>query len=225
MFKARVALAATLSANYGSLQRLRAARARADPGQGGISQFGEIRDQDARLGQARQHQGLYRPAQPDAARQPGAAADQHSALCPGRRRRGDRLRQGIGRPRQRGGGRDRAVAATARASSGSISAISRSARSDARRRVSAIENLVTGERHRDRMGRRAAAHRSGARSRPCCFAAMHEGRRSRERIAAASASSVSPRATTSGTRTRSSISCTSRRSPTATTTASAISPA
>ncbi len=33
-----------------------------------------------------------------------------------------------------------------------------------RRRVRAIENLVTGERHIARMGRRAAAHRSGARS-------------------------------------------------------------
>ena len=46
------------------LQRLRAAGARADSRQGGISRFREIRDQGARLGQARQHQALHPRAQP-----------------------------------------------------------------------------------------------------------------------------------------------------------------
>ena len=88
------------------LQRLRAAGARAGPRPRGVHQLRQVRDQGPRLGQARQHQAVYRPAQPAAPRERGAAADRQSAVRAGRRRRGDRLRQGIGRPRQRGGGRD-----------------------------------------------------------------------------------------------------------------------
>ena len=108
MFKARVALAATLSGNYGIYNGFELIEHEPIPGKEEYLEFREIRDQDARLEQAGQHQDLYRPAQPAAARQSGAAADQQPALCPGRRRRGDRLRQGIGRRRQCGRGGDRA---------------------------------------------------------------------------------------------------------------------
>jgi starch synthase (maltosyl-transferring) len=62
------------------LQRIRAARARADPLPRGIPQLGKIRDQDARLEHAWQHQGLSRPAQRDPARQRRAAADGQPAV-------------------------------------------------------------------------------------------------------------------------------------------------
>ena len=147
IFKARVALAATLSGNYGIYNGFELHRARADPRQGGISQFREIRAQGPRLEQAGQHQELYRPPQPHPARQPGTVADQPAALRAGRRRGGDRLRQGVLRRRQRGGGRDRAGGRAGRGEFwfhfGDIEIGPR----DARQRVRAIENLITGERH------------------------------------------------------------------------------
>ena len=60
MFKSRVALAATLSANYGIYNGFELLEHEPIPGQGGISRLREIRDQGARLEQARQHQGLHR---------------------------------------------------------------------------------------------------------------------------------------------------------------------
>ena len=84
MFKARVALAATLSGNYGIYNGFELLEHEPIPGQGGISQLREIRAQDARLEPARQHQDLYRRAQSHAQSESGAAADQQSALCAGR---------------------------------------------------------------------------------------------------------------------------------------------
>ena len=80
MFKSRVALAATLSGELRHLQRLRAPGARADPRPRGIHQLRQIRDQGPRLGQAGQHQKLYRHAQPPPAREHGAAADQQTCV-------------------------------------------------------------------------------------------------------------------------------------------------
>ena len=147
MFKARVALAATLSSNYGIYNGFELLEHEPIPGQGGISQLGEIRAEGPRLGQARQHQGLHRPAQSGAEGQPGAAADQQPALRASRRRRSDRLRQGIGRARQCGRcchGADKSWTARILVS---FRRASRSARRTTRRRVKSIENLITGERH------------------------------------------------------------------------------
>ena len=59
MFKARAGARRDAVVDLRHLQRLRTARARADPGQGGISRLREVRDQGARLGQARQHQAVH----------------------------------------------------------------------------------------------------------------------------------------------------------------------
>ena len=58
MFKSRVALAATLSGNYGIYNGFELHRTRADSRPRGISQLRQIRDQGPRLGQAGQHQEL-----------------------------------------------------------------------------------------------------------------------------------------------------------------------
>ena len=177
MFKSRVALAATLSSNYGIYNGFELLEHEPIPGKRGISQLREIRDQGPRLEQARQHQGLHRPAQPHPAREPGAAADQQSALRAGRRRRGDRLRQGIGRRRQRGRRRDRAQ----RPRPAHILVPLRRHRDRPAgrraRRCAPIENLVTGERHIDRMGRRAADASIRPTTRPSCSAAKPEASR------------------------------------------------
>ena len=55
------------------LQRLRAVRGHAAPGQRGVSRLREVRDQGLGLGPARQHQRRHRRAQPHPPRQPGAA--------------------------------------------------------------------------------------------------------------------------------------------------------
>ena len=166
MFKARVALAATLSGNYGIYNGFELLEHEPIPGKEEYLEFGEIRAQDARLEQARQHQGVYRPPQPAPQRQSGAVADQQPAICAGRRQRRHRLRQGDQRRRQRRRGGDRAYRGrSARILVPFWRHRDRSARTRARR-VSAIENLITGERTSDRMGRRAPAHRPGAGSRP-----------------------------------------------------------
>ena len=89
-----------------------------------------------------------------------------------------------------------------------------------RKPVRAIVDLVTGDAPRHRMGRRAAQHRSRPRSRaavPLRAVGAHA-------VNIAPQIDVQPRSRrTCGTRTRSSIRSTSRRSPTATTTASATS--
>ena len=96
MFKSRLALAATLSSNYGiyngfELLEHEPVRAR------GCDQFGTIRDQDPRLEKARQHQERDRPDQPAAAGKRRDWCRPAIFDCTGRRSRGDRLRQGIGR--------------------------------------------------------------------------------------------------------------------------------
>ena len=128
------------------LQRLRAARARADPRPGGISQFGEIRDQDARLEQARQHQGLYRRG----STRSGAPTRRccRPATCASCRSTTTNV---IGFVKEFADGDNAVAVAIALAgdgpqNSGCISATSRSA-AEATQPVRAIENLLTGERH------------------------------------------------------------------------------
>jgi starch synthase (maltosyl-transferring) len=83
MFKARVALAATLSGNYGIYNGFELIEHEPIPGKEEYS-TSEIRTESARLGQARQHQDLYRPPQLDPTNQPGAVADRQPALHSGR---------------------------------------------------------------------------------------------------------------------------------------------
>ena len=147
------------------LQRLRADRARADPRPRGISQFREIRDQDARLEQAGQHQGLSAAGSIRIRRaESGAAADRQPAL-PAR----STTTTSSASSRNRST-RDNAVA-VAISLTGSAARVlaafrrsARSARRTTRRPVRVIENLVTGERHLLEWGGVAPAHRSGRRS-------------------------------------------------------------
>ena len=145
MFKARVALAATLSGNYGIYNGFELLEHEPHSRKGGISQFGEIRAQDPRLERARQHQGLYRRL--NRIRR-AIRRCCRPAICVSRKSTTPRssayVKESVGE-RQCRGGRDR-LDKHGRASSGSISGRSRSARRS-RRRVGAIENLVTGERH------------------------------------------------------------------------------
>ena len=96
-----------------------------------------------------------------------------SAFRAGRRRRRDRLRQGIGRRRQCRRRAPSRSTATAARHSGCTSATSTSAR---RRRQPRARDRKSGHRRaaHARMGRRAAAHRSGATIPRCCSAAWPE---------------------------------------------------
>ena len=146
MFKARVALAATLSGNYGIYNGFELLEHEPIPGKEEYlnsekyelkvrdwNEPGNIKTYIGRLNRMRRAQS-------------GPAADQQSALCAGRRRRGHRLREGIGRG-------DNAVAVAIALTKdgprefwfhfGDIE-IGPAA---ARRRVKRIENLITGERH------------------------------------------------------------------------------
>ena len=83
VFKARVALAATLSGNYGIYNGFELIEHEPVPGKEEYLQFGEIRVEDPGLEQGRQHQELHRPSQL-------AAAEQHRrcnrrAICASRR--------------------------------------------------------------------------------------------------------------------------------------------
>ena len=78
MFKSRVALAATLSGTYGIYNGFELLEHEPIPGTRGISRFRKIRDQGARLGQARQHQALY--PRLNRARRANAALQQTSNL-------------------------------------------------------------------------------------------------------------------------------------------------
>ena len=71
-FIVRGTLAATLSSVYGLYNGFELCEGTPMPGQGGISQLGEIRDQGLGLRPPRQHQGAHPQAQPHPAREPGA---------------------------------------------------------------------------------------------------------------------------------------------------------
>ena len=104
------------------LQRLRAVRGHADPGQGGVPRFREVRDQGLGLRPARQHPRLRRAPQPDPPRQPGAAGVHQPALLQCLERQHHLLRQddrgqgqyrpdrGQPRPAPRAGGQLRGAA-------------------------------------------------------------------------------------------------------------------
>ena len=105
MFKARVALAATLSGNYGIYNGFELLEHEPIPGKEEYlnSEKYEIKVRDwNKPGNIKDYIGQLNRLRHE---QPGAAADQQPALRAGRRRRGDRLRQGIGRWRQCGRGR------------------------------------------------------------------------------------------------------------------------
>src|SRR6185437_14873670 len=65
-----------------------------------VSRFRKIRDQDARLEPAGQHQGLSEATQHHPPAEPGATADQRLALPASRQRQRHRLPQGVHRARQ-----------------------------------------------------------------------------------------------------------------------------
>ena len=166
MFKSRVALAATLSGNYGIYNGFELLEHEPIPGKEEYlnsekyeikvrdwNKPGNIKTYIARLNRLRREQ-------------PGAAADQQPAL-PAQVDDGDVIgfvKESVDQ-RQRRRGRDRAVARRPREFWLPLRRYRRSARRRTRAASRAVENLVTGERHTDRMGRRPPAHRSGARSR------------------------------------------------------------
>ena len=128
------------------LQRIRAARARADPREGGISQLGEIRAQGARLERARQHKDYI--ARLNRIRQSNPALLQTSNL------RFAQVDDGevIGYVKESIAGDNAVAIAVALAKApprefwfhfGEIEI----GPAGVRRRVKEIENLVTGERH------------------------------------------------------------------------------
>ena len=222
MFKSRVALAATLSGNYGIYNGFELLEHEPIPGKEEYLNSEKYELKVARLEQAGQHQGLHRPRSiAIRQRQSGAAADQPAALRAGRRRRGDRLRQGIVRRRQRRRGRDRVGDEGPREFWFHFGDIEIGPPATRGTRAPSRKPDHRRAAH-GRMGRRAAAHRSGAGSRHSL--ALLFVKASRERRYPRSIAEVAAgRRRASGTRTPSSISCTSRHSPTATTTASAIS--
>ncbi len=161
MFKSRFALAMTLSWNYGMYSGFELLEHEPIPGREEYlnsekyelkvrdwNRPGNIKDYITRLNRIRREQC-------------GAAADRRSAICPGRRRRGDRLRQGIGRQHDNAvAGRDRAH----RPRTADLLASFRRHRPSARRTtgtpVRTIVNLVTGERHALEWGGVRLTHRS-----------------------------------------------------------------
>ena len=207
------------------LQRLRAARARADPRQGGISRFREIRAQDRAIGTSRATSrtisagstgcGTSNPALLQTSNLRFAQVDDAEVI--------GFVKELVAR-RQCGRGRHRVDNGTARASSGSISAIStigaarRSRPRRARSRIWSPANATPSN--------GAACGCASTRAGPGAAVSLPSvmGAR-RERRCRKSTPSRRLETTSFGSRTPSSISCTSRRSPTATTTASAISPA
>ena len=226
MFKSRAALAATLSGTYGIYNGFELLEHEPIPGREEYldSEKYEIKVRDW------DKPGNIKPYIRDLNRarraNRGAAADQQSALHSDRGRQRHRLRQGIRRPDQQRRRRDRAVARR-RTNSGFRSATSRSASAGERRNVAAVENLITGERHPVEWGGirlridpvrdpAAAVSLPGVRGRAMNVMSSIDAKRS--------CRSPTPDATSSGTRTPSSISFTSRPLPTATMTASAISP-
>ena len=112
MFKSRVALAATLSSNYGIYNGFELLEHEPIPGKEEYlnSEKYEIKTRD--WNKPGQYQGLSRPAEPNSARQHRAAADRQSALSAGRGRHRHRLHEEIGRRRQCGRVRHRAVGDT-----------------------------------------------------------------------------------------------------------------
>ena len=181
MFKSRVALAATLSAQLRHLQRLRAARARAAPGQ--ARNISIPRSTRSRPGTGTSPATSRTTSRGSTAiRRDNPALQQTSNLRFLQVDDGKVIgfaKESVDR-RQRRRGRDRADRAD-RASSGSTSATSRSGRPATRRRVARDREPDHRRASRDRMGRRAAAHRSGAAIPPCCFAAWREGPRHERR--------------------------------------------
>src|SRR5437588_797214 len=123
------------------LQRLRAARTRADTGKGGVPQFREIRVQEQGLESAGQYQELYRRDKSHSQSQSCPAADGQLAFRTSRRPGDRRLRQRIGGERQ-----------------------CRGCRGDAREARSA-RILVSFRRDRDRACRFAASDQSNRKSR------------------------------------------------------------
>ena len=207
------------------LQRLRAARARADPGHArNISIRRNTRSRCAT------------GTSPATSRTTSAGSTGCGARTPALLQTADLrfaqvddaevigfVKESVG-ARQRGRRRDRARRRRAARSSGSTSATSPIGPRRQPRPVRAIENLVTGERHIVEWGGVRLTHRSRHAIRRCCFVASLARSRAVNIVPQIDVAAEGP-ATSSGTRTPSSISFTSRRSPTATTTASAISPA
>ena len=147
MFKSRVALAATLSGNYGIYSGFELLEHEPIPGKEEYLNSEKYEIKVARLEQAGQHQELHRPAQL-ACRKSNPALLQTSNLRFAQVDDGDV----IGFVKESPAG-DNAVAVAialdrrVRGNSGSTSAISRSVRRTTRGRVAAIENLITGEQH------------------------------------------------------------------------------
>ena len=221
LFKARAALAATLSSNYGIYNGFELIEHEPIPGREEYldSEKYEIKTRDwNKPGNIKDY---LRRSQPHAPRQPGAAADQRSALPAGRRRQRHRLHQGIGR---------RNAVAVAIALSNNLQEfwlhfgdvqIGPAGRAPP---VRAIENLVTGERHLlEWNGRRL---RIDPRRRSRIAVPLPRVRHAMNIVPTLDTDSRAEgrrRPLVQGR--RSSISCTSRLSRTATATASAISPA
>ncbi|MHC2413544.1 starch synthase (maltosyl-transferring) [Bradyrhizobium diazoefficiens] len=112
-FKSRLALAATLSGNYGIYSGFELLEHEAIPGREEYLDS-EVPDQAARLGQAGQHQALHRRSQPHPQRQCGTPADGEFAVSRHRGRRDDKLRERGDQSGQHRRRRHRALARCAR---------------------------------------------------------------------------------------------------------------
>ena len=165
MFKSRVALAATLSSTYGIYNGFELLEHEPIPGPRRISRFRKIRDQGARLGQARQHQAIHRASSIAPAAQNAALQQTEQPAFHRRSRtatssassRNRSTRPTASSPRSR-------CRATSHEFWFPLGDVQVGSAAD-RRNVAAVENLITGERYPRRMGRHPAADRSGARSR------------------------------------------------------------
>ena len=165
MFKARVALAATLSSNYGIYNGFELLEHEPIPGKEEYlnSEKYEIKVRDwNKPGNIKNYIGQLNRIRQE---QSGAAADQQPALRAGRRRRSDRLRQGIGSARQCGRCGDRADKSR---TAGILVSFRRARDRPAGRPASRQIDRKPDHRRAAyaRMGRRAAAHRSGPGPRP-----------------------------------------------------------
>ena len=176
MFKSRVALAATLSSNYGIYNGFELLEHEPIPGREEYlnSEKYEIKVRDwNKPGNIKDYIGRLNRLRRENAR---AAADRRPALRAGRRRRGDRLRQGIGRARQRRRRRDRADRHEPRRFWFHFGDLTIGPDGD-RKPVRAIVESRHRRAPRHRMGRRAADASIPPAIPRCCSAARPEGRR------------------------------------------------
>ena len=163
-------------ASYGVYSGFELCEHDAGAGQGGISRFGEVRDQGARLERPGNIKDYIARLNRLRRANPALLQTANLRFRRGRRRPGDRLRQGIGRPRQCRRGRDRARRRGPREFWLHFGDLRDR---PARRAPAGPGGREPGDRRTPaaRMGRRAAAHRSGRRIRRCCSGAWHEGPR------------------------------------------------